>query len=447
MIVEYMEHITKYFSHVDAILFLNTENIVEYSAYFSREQNKFIADDFIGRNIFEVYPALTPENSVNCQVRRSGKPVLGIPVTNCDYKNRIFHYISSIFPLFINGEVIGTVEFSVYDDEKYVAKGPRSPSSLYSLDDFVTQNSELCRQKEKILKIANTNTSVLIVGETGTGKEIIAQSMCTHSSQREKMPFLSVNCSDIPPTLMESTLFGTVKGSFTGALDRKGLFENAKGGTLFLDELNSMDVHLQSKLLRAIENKEIFKVGGVNPIPVDVRLVAAMNISPTQAIDAGLLRPDLYYRLRVAQINIPPLRERKDDIPALVQHFIHQYQEKSGKGICGIDSAVEKLFQDCDWRGNVRELKNLIEYAFLVCDKDVITFSDLPEYFLTKQPPCDRDDHSALAKTNLKERMEAFEKSEIQKALGLSRNLMDVANHLGISRQTLQYKIKKYDLL
>ena len=121
MIVEYMEHITKYFSHVDAILFLNTENIVEYSAYFSREQNKFIADDFIGRNIFEVYPALTPENSVNCQVRRSGKPVLGIPVTNCDYKNRIFHYISSIFPLFINGEVIGTVEFSVYDDEKYVA--------------------------------------------------------------------------------------------------------------------------------------------------------------------------------------------------------------------------------------------------------------------------------------------------------------------------------------
>ncbi|MBU5627117.1 sigma 54-interacting transcriptional regulator [Oscillibacter sp. MSJ-2] len=445
MIVEYMEHITKYFSHVDAILFLNTENIIEYSAYFSREKNKFIADDFIGRNIFEIYPTLTPESSVNCQVRRSGKPVLGMPVTNCDYKNRIFHFISSTFPLFINGEVVGTVEFSIYDDEKYIAENKYNSSALYHLDDFVTQNRALINQKEHILKIAATDSSVLIVGETGTGKEIIAQSMCTHS-KRDRMPFLSVNCSAIPPTLMESTLFGTVKGSFTGAVDRKGLFENAKGGTLFLDEINSMDIHLQSKLLRAIENREIYKVGASNPIAVDVRLVAAMNLPPAQAVEEGLLRSDLYYRLSVAQINIPPLRERKDDIPALVQCFMRQYQKKMGRGIRFIDDAAAKQFQDYDWPGNVRELKNFIEYAFLVCDGEVIGPSDLPEYFLSKKAPPDKGEGRPRGGTSLKDKVEAFERAEIEKALGLSRNLMEVSDSLGISRQTLQYKMRKYDL-
>lgn len=443
MIAEQIEHITKYFNHVDALLFLNTENIIEYSAYFSREKNKFIADDFIGKNIFEVYPGLTPENSINCQVRKTEKPVLKMLITNCDYKNRVFHYISSTFPLFINRQIIGTLEVSVYDEAKYVCENKYTSSNLYKLDDFVTQNEKLKRLKGRIVKIAASDSSVLIYGETGNGKELVAQSVCSGSARVNNI-FLTVNCSAIPSALMESTLFGTVKGSFTGAVDRKGFFENAKGGTLFLDELNSMEIHLQAKLLRAIENKEIYRVGSSKPISTDARLIVAMNEPPEQAITEKRLRSDLYYRLSVAQINIPPLRERKDDISALVQFFINRYNKEKGKQITSIDNEVARRFHEYNWPGNVRELKNVIEYAFLVCDGNTIYLSDLPEFFMAKPVPCgDKRLHSNLS---LKDKVEAFEKSEIEKALELSRNLVEVSDFLGISRQVLQYKMQKYDL-
>lgn len=443
MIVEYLEHITSYFNHVDALLFLNNENIIEYSAYFSREKNKFIPDDFIGHNLFEIYPTLTPETSVNCQVRQTGVPILEQPVTNCDYKNRVFHYISSTFPLFINGQVIGTVEFSVYDDSKYLQEHSREASSLYHLDDFITQDPALRKLKDNIRRIAATESPVLVCGETGTGKEIISQTIASHSARAQK-PFVTVNCSAIPATLMESTLFGTVKGSFTGAVDRKGLFETARGGTLFLDELNSMDIHLQAKLLRAIENKEIYRVGGNEPIPIDVRVVAAINIPPAQAILENKLRSDLFYRLSVAQINIPPLRERKADIPLLASSFIQHYNEETGKHITALDMQVSRRFQEYDWPGNVRELKNCIEYAFLVCEGEIIRLPDLPESYVRKSQ--EKEKPALSTGIGLKEKLEQFEKEEIGKALNLSRNLVEVANILGISRQTLQYKMKKYGL-
>lgn len=443
MIVEYLEHIMKCFKHVDALLILNNENIIEYSAYFSREKNKFVADDFIGSNIFDIYPGLTPETSVNCHVRQTGVPIIEQPVTNCDYKNRIFHFISSTFPLFINGEIIGTVEFSVYDNMKYLQEQNCTLPSLYHLDDFITQDPALEKLKNNIRRIAPTNSSVLVCGETGTGKEIIAQTIAAHS-MRASNPFVTVNCSAIPATLMESTLFGTVKGSFTGAVDRKGLFETARGGTLFLDELNSMDILLQAKLLRAIESGEIYRVGSSKSIPIDVRVVAAMNTPPAQAILENKLRPDLFYRLSVAQINIPPLRERKGDIPLLSGAFIHHYNEKTGKHITALDRQVSRRFQAYNWPGNVRELKNCIEYAFMVCEDEIIHLQDLPESYLEKFEAKERQAPSISI--SLKEKTEQFERKEIGEALKFSRNLVEVANILGISRQTLQYKMKKYGL-
>ena len=444
MLIEYIEHIVKYYRHLDAILFLNTENIIEYSAYFSREKNQFIVDDFLGKNIFEIYPGLTEENSVNCRVRRTGKPILTMPVTNRDYKNRVFHFISSTFPLFINQTIVGTVEFSVYDDDKYFKANNRAPSDLYHFNDFIGENINVVKMKQYALRIAKSDSPALIYGETGVGKEIIAQAVCSASSRGEK-PFLTVNCSAIPANLMESTLFGTVKGSFTGAIDRKGFFEAAKGGTLFLDELNSMELQLQAKLLRAIENREIYRVGSNNPISTDVRLVVAMNEQPLKAIQNGRLRSDLYYRLSVAQIYISPLRERREDIKYLLQAFIERFNVKYSKEITGVTNEVIRRFMAYDWPGNVRELKNVMEYAFLVSEGPVITLEDLPET-IERVPERSAEALAENTGLTLKEKMQIFEKGEIEKALKWSRNLMEVAEALGISRQVLQYKMKKYGL-
>ena len=444
MILEHMEQILKCIPHLDSVLIVTAQNIVEYAGHFAREKNRFVMDDYIGKNIFHVFPGLTPENSIACQVRKTGVPVLELANTVCDYKNRVSHFISSTFPLYYKNNIIGTVELSVYDETKYANKSPNNESPLYTLEHFITEDSAMIAQKENIRKIAATDSTVLICGETGTGKEMIAQAICSHSPRANK-PFLAVNCSAIPPTLLDSTLFGTVKGSYTGAVERKGFFENAKGGTLFFDELNSMDIHLQAKLLRAIESKEIYRVGSNTPIPTDVRIIAAMNTTPEHAIASKQLRSDLYYRLGVAQINSPALRERKGDSPALCRHFLSQCEKKMDKKISTMDLAVEEQFMDYDWPGNVRELRNYIEYACLICDGHRVRLNDLPDIFVGRASNSKKAIRTTVG-LGLKEKLELFERNEIETALGLYRNLMDVAEHLGISRQTLQYKMKKYDL-
>jgi len=230
---------------------------------------------------------------------------------------------------------------------------------------------------EMIRKVAPTKSNVLITGESGTGKELVARAIHSLASQNNKR-FLAINCSAIPESLLESELFGHAKGSFTSAChNKKGLFECARGGTLFLDEIGHMPMSCEVKLLRAVEHKQIIPVGSTEPVDVDVRLVAATNKDLLEEIKAGRFREDLYYRMNVVGIHLPPLRERKMDIPLLVEHFIKKYNSEMGKHCVGISDEVMRLFMGYEWKGNIREMQNVIERAVIFAENDTINVSDI----------------------------------------------------------------------
>ncbi len=239
----------------------------------------------------------------------------------------------------------------------------------YNFSDLICKNEGFKEIIETAKMAAKSSSSVFIYGETGTGKEILAQSIHFESDRKDKM-FFAQNCAAIPETLLESMLFGTVKGGFTGALDRQGLFEQASGGTLLLDEINAMPFELQGKLLRVLQEDCIRRIGGSKDIPIDVRIIATVNEEPGELIETGRLRKDLYYRLNIINLNIPPLRDRKEDIPVLVNEFIRKHNEKLGKEVWMMSDSALNLLMTHDFPGNVRELENIIISAVSLVGKE-----------------------------------------------------------------------------
>jgi formate hydrogenlyase transcriptional activator len=285
-------------------------------------------------------------------------------------------------------------------------------------------------------KVAPTDSTVLITGETGTGKELVARAIHKRS-RRARQPFIGVNCAALPASLIESELFGHEKGAFTGAqLRRLGRFELADGGTLFLDEVGELPLETQVTLLRVLQERTIERLGGGQPIRVDVRLLAATNRDLQQAVAAGSFRQDLYYRLNVFPIEVPPLRERREDIPPLTRHFIDRYAPTLGKKISRIDPATMDLFQTYRWSGNVRELQNVVERSLILCDGD--TFS--AEIALSTIESLHSYGGSLL------ESVAAYERELIESALGESRGRVSgdtgAARRLGIPSTTLESRIK-----
>lgn len=299
--------------------------------------------------------------------------------------------------------------------------------------------------KAKIIKVANTDSPVLIYGETGTGKELVAQALHTYS-YRSKNKFIAQNCAAIPHTMLESILFGSVKGSYTGAENRRGLLEVADGGTLFLDEISSMDLNMQSKLLRAIEEKNVTRIGGAEPLPIDVRIITALNEPPFKCIENNLLREDLFFRISVVQINIPPLRERIADISYLTEYFISMYNQKMNKNVEGINDEVRGILFNYDWPGNVRELKNVIEGAFNIIGSRYIQLKDLPTYLVESayrnMIEISIDDENL----SLYEKVDRYEKQLLIETLNSTTTFAEAARELKISKQALDYKLKKYNL-
>ena len=337
--------------------------------------------------------------------------------------------------------MIGSIDLSVDLSEKNRVAQKRK---LFCMDDIVTCNDSMKLIKEKLEKIAKNDSPVMVIGESGTGKELIVESIHTHSN-RCQQPFISLNCAAVPDALIESTLFGTVKGSFTGAENRKGLFELADKGTLFLDEINSMNIELQAKLLRVVEEQRYMKVGGEHDIEVDVRLVSAMNVSPWEAIEAKKLRQDLFYRLSVVQFLVPPLRKRREDIRPLAEHFVRLYNEKMNKQVSGINDFAMKVLQDHSWPGNVREFKNVMESAFNVVDGQQIRMIDLPDYLIAGSNILGDSDEVDVT-GHLTQMVSEYEKKIIVKVLKTSTSLNNASAKLGITRQTLKYKIKKMNI-
>jgi two-component system, NtrC family, response regulator len=320
--------------------------------------------------------------------------------------------------------------------------------SQYRFDNIIGKGRAMQDLFETIRKVAPATATVMIEGENGTGKELVAKAIHYNGPRRDK-PFVAVNCSALAETLLESELFGHEKGAFTGAVSmKKGRFELSDTGTLFLDEIGELSLNLQVKLLRVLQERVFERVGGTKPVTVDVRIIAATNKEMKSEVESGRFREDLYYRLNVLHLIIPPLRDRKEDIRLLIEHFIRKYadERKNAIPVIGVEPEVERLFYDYYWPGNIRELENVIERAMIMCPDEKIRVTDLPKTFATHLGSAIQIEGIPINAT-LNDTLLMVEKTMIQRALKLSGNVQTrAAELLGIGKSGLNQKIKKFNL-
>jgi two-component system, NtrC family, response regulator len=318
----------------------------------------------------------------------------------------------------------------------------------YHFGNIIGKSKAMQEVFETIRKVAPTNATVLIEGENGTGKELVAKSIHFNSPRREE-PFIAVNCTALAESLLESELFGHEKGAFTGAVAmKKGRFELADGGTLFLDEIGELSPNLQVKLLRVLQEKTFERVGGAKPVSVDIRIIAATNKLLKEEIAKGRFREDLFYRLNVLSILLPPLRERIEDIRPLVDHFLKKYadERRSGAPVIGVDQEVERIFFEFNWPGNVRELENVVERAVILCPTEKIGVVDLPKNLKDNIYDIHYLD-SIPADAKLQETLNMIEKKMIERALKLTDHIQSsAAELLGIGKSNLNKKLRKHEI-
>lgn len=444
------EDIPKLFKNIDFFLITDKNGYIKYYEVINNLGSR-IVEEPAGLHILELHQHLTHETSTVMRALKTKEPIINEKQYLNIFKERTVTILATTLPLISGGEVIGAIEIDRYLDEDLAQyeeedfNNERNQNNyFFTIDDIISNNPDMIAVKNQALKAAKTSSPVMIYGETGTGKELIAQAIHNHSF-RKNNPFIVQNCASIPSSLGESILFGTTKGSFTGAENKVGLFEIANGGTLVLDELNSMDINLQSKLLRVTEKGHFRRLGGKNIINVDVRLISTINEEPYYLIETNRIRKDLFYRLGVVLIYIPPLRDRKDDIPLLVKSFIDEYNKKMQKNIKGLSKEVKDLIMDYDWPGNIRELKNFIEGAFNFTEGSIIDKDSVPYHIIS----IDKDNKSKINtedKFDLNEAIKEQEIKYIKLALENSKTLTDAARLLRISRQLLKYKLDKYGI-
>src|SRR5256884_1660406 len=330
-----------------------------------------------------------------------------------------------------------------YDKTALLETIDRALKRLDALDtEIVSASPRMESVKRMILKVARSNSTVLIRGESGTGKELIARAIHNQSPRAQDM-FQAVNCAAINENLLESELFGHEKGSFTGAhAEKKGLFEIADRGTLFLDEITELDVAMQAKLLRALQERKIRRVGGTFEIPIDVRVVAATNRDLRAMVGDGRFRDDLYYRLNVLSVDVPPLRERRDDIPVLIDYFLKKHTRNTSRLIKGLAPETRRMLMDYGWPGNVRQLESAIERAILLCEGDLISPEDLPSEV--------RQESQSAVTGGFKLPAEGINFEEVEKNLILQAmdstdyNITKAAKLLGLTFRTLQYRLEEF---
>lgn len=321
----------------------------------------------------------------------------------------------------------------------------QNAQTQFSIHRMIGHSAKMQEMYKTIGKVSSTNTTVLIQGESGTGKELVAKAI-HYNSDRKDRPLVDVNCAALPGELLESEMFGHEKGSFTGASSqKKGKFEFAHKGTIFLDEIGEMELKLQAKLLRVIQEKEFQRVGGLETHKTDVRIIAASNCPMEELVKKGLFREDLYYRLNVVQVFIPPLRERKDDLPLLVDYFLHKFNQKAGKSFKCFSAEAMTLLNGYQWSGNVRELENAVERAVVMGSGDIIMPEDLPQNLRIASE--NTGTIVSLDDRPLKEILMEVERKVIHKKLTETGwNKVRTAKKLEMSRKALLYKIKKYEL-
>ncbi len=363
-------------------------------------------------------------------------------------KHRRLHFIVSVRPIPGEGGPSGAViSFRDIIQARRLIYHLSEDKLRYTFDDIIGRSQPLIQVKDQALRVAGGNSTVLITGESGTGKEVFARAI--HSaSPRESGPFVSVNCGAIPETLLESELFGYEGGAFTGARreGKVGKFELADGGTIFLDEIGEMPLHLQVKLLHVLQDRVVERVGGNKKTPVDVRILAASNQDLEGMMHEGKFRKDLYFRLSVIPLHIPPLRDRKEDIPLLIEYCLEKYSRTIGKNIKQVSPEVMEYLLQYYWYGNVRELENAVEYAVNMAAGDLITIQNLPPRIRKFT-----EERSRLTNQDLKARLKDYERKILNDYLGRYgtsyQAKINIARELNVSRATLYRKLEEHNLL
>lgn len=444
--------------------------------------------EVLGKKLSDVFQFPDGEESTLLQSLRQGTSIRHVRQTYFNDKGKEITTINNTYPVVEQGKVIGAIEIAndVTKMERLIRENlleKDKGSTRYTFESIIGKSEVICDLIEHAKRAARTSSSVLVVGETGTGKELFVQSI-HNASSRVKAPFISQNCAALPDSLIEGLLFGTSRGAFTGAVERPGLFEQAEGGTLFLDEINSLSFSLQAKLLRALQEKSIRRIGDTKDKKINVRIIAAINEDPIEAIANQQLRKDLFYRLGVVTIFIPPLRERRGDIPLLTNHFIQKYNQAFKMEVTGVSEEVQQFFMQYDWPGNVRELQHMIEGAMnLIMDETIINYAHLPihhtqrKLFAPSAPERQvaaeqtaSDERHAISRNpgneghsffeqlefidpqtnkakSLRDALQEFEKIYIQRLVEQNQgNISRSAQQLGLSRQSLQYRLRKLNL-
>ncbi|WP_205758533.1 sigma 54-interacting transcriptional regulator [Lysinibacillus sp. SGAir0095] len=420
-----------------------------------REMEAMEKEDVLHKNVRDVFQFQENQSSTLLKSLQHGEEIVNVKQTYFNNRGVEITTVNNTFPLTINGDICAAVEIAtdVTKMERLMRQNLRQTKTDFTFDQIIGKSSELKEVIALAKRATRTNSNVLVIGETGTGKELFAQSIHAESD-RSGAPFITQNCAALPDTLIEGILFGTTKGAFTGAVDSPGLFEQAQGGTILLDELNSLNISLQAKLLRVLQERKVRRIGGAKEISIDVRVIATINEDPIDAIANNHLRKDLYYRLAIVTLFIPPLRERQEDIAILIDEFIQKYNELFKLNVKCVSNEVLQFFESQSWPGNVRELENVIEASMnLVNHEQVIEFDHLPYQYRkneAKTPfpfPVSMESKKDTNSLGLTEQLAVFEKQTIEHYLNKHHNhITNTAIALNISRQSLQYRMKRLNI-
>lgn len=461
------------FRKADYLLVVNKDYEIVYNSRFDKKMG---ADQTTRayRNFFEMYPSQGRRDSSIVKAMSTGYPVYNDAQEWTDINGKVYVTQNVTLPIIHEGQVIGAVELTkdltnmgALDDKPELLRSisadgnfhpNRDANDRISFEDILTINDGLLNTIEQAKIFASNNNPILIYGETGTGKEMFAQAIINYIvSPKQKV--IIQNCAAVPDNLIEGILFGTTRGSYTGAENRKGLFEEADGGIFFLDELNAMPYSVQGKLLRVLQEGTFRPLGASKEKKVNVKVIAAINVDPMEAIENNTLRKDLFYRLSSNMIYLPPLRERPDDIEYLTDNYIDMFNDVYGKNVKGISENLRDFFLNYAWEGNVRELKHVIEAMITMTNSDTLGIKDIPVYLSGK-----KKEHSKKSKDtyrgdsrvvidlenedlSLREAVDRLERELIIKVLRqYGGNKTKAGEVLGIPRQTLKYKMDRLDI-
>lgn len=477
----YEEFLPVFDGFSEGVIITDHEGTIVYYNAAMAAIDDLSTEDALNKTVLEVYD-LDEDTSLVMQCIKQRRPLVDRALVYRTRMGRFSNSIHTVFPLYKHQRLVGTIclvrEYNVLEETIASISIPRPKAvrpndTRYTFESIIGEDPELLRSLNTARMAANTPSPVMLYGETGTGKELFAQAIHNHGD-RTKRRYTPVNCSAIPENLLEGILFGTSKGAFTGARNKEGLFGRTNGGTLFLDELNSMAIGLQAKILRVIQERRVRRLGSLRETAIDLKIISSVNQEPHLAIAENCLRPDLFYRLGVVFIPLPPLRERPGDIELLAIHFLKKHSQVLNKGVMTIDDEVLKLFQNYHWPGNVRELEHVIEGALnMITTSSTLKLLHLQSHLPTwhrlkaqnaplpvtdlKSPRSDpsipaskRAAGDTIAQTggpngSLTASQDALEKRAIEEALTLNQgHVTRAAGRLGISRQLLHYKMKKH---